>query len=221
MKVGTGALRQNRMTQLFFYADLKTSHGILANEWDRHIFLSSLEKARALLRTQIYGFCVLDDRLRLLAGGKDVKVRTVRRMLSAALERFEREAELIGEWDSIPHDTSLRVKVIRIEEETDAVLALRYIHLTPSSEGYIISAADWWWSSYNTYRGFYQWPLVDTTPVMRFLSGRDENAAHTLTEFHRRGESLCNPVPECIRKGEYEPLILSGERILFPQGDYG
>lgn len=206
---------ENRMTRQVFYADLRMNREILSNEWDKRIFLTSLEEARTLLRIEIYAFCVLNDRIRVLAGGKDVKSRTVRRLLAVALERYERETELIGEKDPIPAGTIIRANVLRIEDENDAVMALRYIHLSPFSEGYAISAQDWWWTSYSTYRGHYNWTLLDTAPVMRYLSRHDSRAVHTLAEFHRRGEALHNPVPSCLRRGEYETLPLGGG--CFPQ----
>ncbi len=197
--------------RLVYYADVRMNRDILANEWDKRIFLSSLEEARTLFRTEIYAFCVLDGRIRLLAGGSEVKRHTIRRMLTSALERYDRETDLIGEKDTIPSDTVVRANIILIEDENDAVNVLRYIHLTPFSEGYAICAQDYWWTSYSTYKGHYNWTLVDTSMIMRYLSKNDSRPEWTLAEFHRRGETLRNPAPSCIRKGEYEAIPLGDE----------
>lgn len=210
-------LTENRMTRQVFYADVRMSREILANEWDKKIFLTSLENAGALLRTQVYAFCVLNDRIRILSGGKDVKSRTVRRVLVTAFERFERETELIGEKNLFSPGTTVHAKILRIDDEKDAVAVLRYIHLTPFSEGYTICAQDYWWTSYSTYRGHYNWTLLDTAPVMRYLSRHDSRPVHTLSEYHRRGEILHNPIPSCIEKGEFEPLPSAGPD--HPQGN--
>ena len=205
---------QNRMTHQVFYLDMRMSREVLAAEWDKKLFLTSLEEAGTLFRIEFYAFCVLDDRIRLLAGGTDVRRRTLMKMLSAALEHYERGMELNGEKGILPSETVFRVKTVRMECEQDAVSVLRYIHLTPLSEGYTISAQDYWWTSYNSYRGFYRWPMVNTEPVMQFLSRSDARAAHTLAEYHSRGVLLRNPVPECIRDGEYETLRLCTLAVL-------
>ena len=205
---------ENRMTRQVFYADVRMTRNLFVAEWDKKLFLNGLEEARGLFRVEVYAFCVLDDRFRMLVGGLDVKSRTVRRLVSTALEHFERQTELIGEYHAALSGTQIRANILRIEDETDAVAVMRYIHLTPLTEGYTISAQDYWWTSYSTYRGHYNWTLLDTAPVMRYLSQHAGRAAVTLTDYHRRGEALRNPVPACIRKGEYELIPMSGT---FPQ----
>ncbi len=212
------AASENRMTRQVFYADMRMSREILMNEWDKRRFLTALEEARELLRTEIYAFCVLDDRIRLLAGGAEVRPRTIRRLLAAAMERYERDAGLRGEAGAVPSDTVIRVNIVRMEDEKDALAALRYIHLTPFSEGYTISAQDYWWTSYSTYRGHYNWTLLNIAPVMQYLSRYDNRPVLTLSEYHRRGEALRNPAPSCIRRGEFEILQKSG--VCFPQGNF-
>ena len=209
---------ENRRTREIFYADVRMSREILANEWDKRILLTALEEARELLRVEIYAFCVLDDRIRLLAGGLEVRRRTMQRMLTAMLERYERDTGLIGEKNSIPEDTVIRAGILRLEDEKDAAAVLRFIHLTPFSEGYTISAQDYWWTSYNTYRGHYRWPLLCLDPVMKYLSRHDTRPISTLAEYHRRGEALRNPVPACIRHGEYEIVQMNG--VCFPKGNF-
>ncbi len=205
---------QNRLTHQLFYADVKLSRDVFMNEWDKRLYLTSLEEARTLFRTQIYAFCVLDNRIRILAGGGDVKKRTIRRMLITSLDMFEREAEVIGETDVVPAGTVVRANVLRLEDEKDALSVLRYIHLTPFSEKYTISALDYWWSSYSTYRMHYKWTLVDAEHVMKYLGRHDSRAFVTLAEYHRRGEALGNPMPACIKKGEYENLSFQDSGLL-------
>lgn len=201
----------NRMKGDIYYADARISKTILANEWDKRIYLTALEEVRDLFQTRLYGFCVLDDRVRLLAGGREVYPQTIRQMLSASFDIFARNTGLIGEVDAVPASTSIRVNVVRIENEKDALLALRYIHLTPASERYILSAQDYWWSSYTAYRGHYAWPMLDIRPVMQYFERNDPRALHSLTEFHRQGEAMHNQVPDCIRKGLFEQLSMGGK----------
>lgn len=201
---------ENRMTRQVFYADVRMTRNLFVAEWDKKLFLNGLEEVRSLFHAEVYAFCVLDDRFRLLAGGLDVKSRTIRRMVSASMEHFERQEEMIGEYGCVPSGTQIRANILRIEDETDALAVMRYIHLTPLTEGYTISASDYWWTSYRTYRGHYNWTLLDTAPVMRYLSQHSGRAEVTMTEYHRRGEALKNPVPSCIRRGEFELIPLNG-----------
>ncbi len=196
----------NRLTREYYYADVKISRDIFMNEWNKKIYISSLEEARILFRTELYAFCILDDRIRILVGGVDVKKRTIRRMLLGSMQIFDRNTEQIEERDVIPADTMVKANVIRLDDEKDAVSVLRYIHLTPFSERYTLSAQDYWWTSYSTYRSHYRWPALDTEPIMNYLGRHDSRVFFTIADFHRRGESLGNPVPECIRRGEYESL---------------
>jgi hypothetical protein len=205
------------MTRQIYYADVKMNKELFSNEWDKKLLLNALEEAQELLRVEVYAFCVLDDRLRVLAGGTDVRTRTVRRLVNAALEQFERQAELIGEKDAIPAGTQIRANILRMEDEKDVLAVLRYIHLSPLTEGYTISAQDYWWTSYSTYRGHYNWTLLKIAPVMRYLLRYDQRPVQALAEHHRRGEALRNPIPSCIRRGEFEPI--QTEDTCIPQGN--
>ena len=79
---------ENRMTRQVFYADVRMTRNLFVAEWDKKLFLNGLEEARGLFRVEVYAFCVLDDRFRMLVGGLDVKSRTVRRLVSTALEHM-------------------------------------------------------------------------------------------------------------------------------------
>ena len=206
------------MTRQIYYADVKMNKELFSNEWDKKLLLNALEEAQELLRVEVYAFCVLDDRLRVLAGGTDVRTRTVRRLVNAALEQFERQAELIGEKDAIPAGTQIRANILRMEDEKDALAVLRYIHLSPLTEGYTISAQDYWWTSYGGYRRRNYWKLLDMTPAMQYLSRIEKGReVRELVEFHRRGEALFNPVPSCIQRGEFEPLHVDRKTARTPE----
>ena len=206
-----------RGTKEIYYADLKTSSEIFANEWDKRILLTSLEKLRKLFDFELYAFCILNDRVRILIGGLRLKASAVRHMLATLLERYECRTDQIGEYDLLPPGMMVRSCVVRIESEQESIDVLRYIHLTPSSEGYALSAGDYWWTSLSSYRGRYCWPMVDAEAVMQVLERQDRQAQRSLLEYHRRAESMRNPVPECIRNGEYH--LLDWRRDYVPAGN--
>lgn len=205
-----------------FYADLKVTEIVFANEWDKQLLLTALGSIKKLFSAQLYAFCILDDRLRLLVGGPRLKAATVRLLLSTLVERYLRSTERIGEMDVLSPGAGVTACILRIADEKDAMQVLRFIHLTPSSEGYALCAADYWWTSYSTYRGRYCWPLVDAEDVMQVLERQDRQAVRSLLEFHRKAESMGNPLPYCLQSGsfrmldwrkEYIPQAISEEKI--------
>ena len=206
-----------RGSKEIYYTDLKVSAEVFANEWDKQILLNSLERLRKLCDFELYAFCVLNDSIRLLIGGSRLKASGVRHMLATLLERYDNRTDQIGEYDLLPPGMMARACVVRIEGEQNAIDVLRFIHLTPSSEGYSLSAGDYWWTSYSTYRGHYNWTLLKIAPVMRYLSRYDQRPVQALAEYHRRGEALRNPIPSCIRRGEFEPI--QTEDTCIPQGN--
>ena len=205
-----------RGSKEIYYTDLKVSSEVFANEWDKQILLTSLERLRKLFDFELYAFCVLNDRIRLLIGGTRLKASAVRHMLATLLERYDCRTDQIGEYDLLPPGMMARACVTRIECEQDAIDVLRYIHLTPSSEGYSLTAGDYWWTSFSSYRGRYCWPMVDAEAVMRVLQRRDTQAGRSLLEYHRRAECMHNPMPDCIRNGRLQPLDWTREYV--PQG---
>lgn len=196
----------SRGSREIYYTDLRVSSEIFANEWDKRILLDSIGKFRKLFDFELYAFCVLNDSIRLLIGGSRLKASGVRHMLATLLERYDNRTDQIGEYDLLPPGMMARACVVRIEGEQNAIDVLRFIHLTPSSEGYSLSAGDYWWTSFSSYRGRYCWPMVDAEVVMRVLERQDRQAAKSLLEYHRRAEYMRNPAPECIRNREYHLL---------------
>ncbi len=195
-----------RGTKEIYYAELTVSAEVFANEWDKRILLAILEKLRKTFDFELYAFCILNDRIRLLTGGLRLKASTLRHMLATLLERYVWKTEQIGEYDILPSLTAVRACMIRIEGERDAIDVLRYIHLSPSSEGYALTAGDYWWTSFSSYRGRYCWPMVDAEAVMQVLERQDRQAVRSLLEYHRRAEYMRNPVPDCVKNAELHPL---------------
>ncbi len=174
-----------RGSKEIYYTDLKVSSEVFANEWDKQILLTSLERLRKLFDFELYAFCVLNDRIRLLIGGTRLKASAVRHMLATLLERYDCRTDQIGEYDLLPPGMMARACVTRIECEQDAIDVLRYIHLTPSSEGYSLTAGDYWWTSFSSYRGRYCWPMVDAEAVMRVLERQDRHGEYHLLDWKR------------------------------------
>ena len=97
-----------RGTKEIYYAELTVSAEVFANEWDKRILLAILEKLRKTFDFELYAFCILNDRIRLLTGGLRLKASTLRHMLATLLERYVWKTEQIGEYDMGMYDPDRR-----------------------------------------------------------------------------------------------------------------
>ncbi len=134
-----------RGSKEIYYADLMAPAEAFSNEWDKYLLLNILNEFRSVYEFELYAFCILNDRLMLLAGSYRLKASTVRSMLSGLAERYLLRTEQIGEYGLLWPGPETRAGIVRIDDEQDAISVMRYIHLMPASQGYSLSAADYWW----------------------------------------------------------------------------
>ena len=61
----------------------------------------------------------------------------------------------------------------------------RQIHRLPLEKGYVSRLDDYWWSSYITYAGEYDWEMVDCRIFSLYFSANPEVARRRLVKFHQ------------------------------------
>ena len=59
------------------------------------------------------------------------------------------------------------------------------LHQLPLEYGYVERIADYWWSSYVTYAGIYDWGIVDCEWLLAQFAGQPSKARQKLKDYHR------------------------------------
>lgn len=59
------------------------------------------------------------------------------------------------------------------------------IHMRPVELGYVKNVKDYWWSSFQTYRGTYEWKCLDISPMLAFFSDDEEQGRRLFLKMHR------------------------------------
>lgn len=162
-----------------FHAFLRFETRILADEKDKKKFLDFALKCQKKEPFSILAFAVLDDSFHALLSVRetadpetaaDARVRSWEAFLTGGslkkMENVQCASEKIGQWEDLPE-------------------VCRQIHMLPIVCGYAKQLRDYWWSSYQTYRGWYQWKNLDTVPVLACF-GKDEKKSRMLfRRYHR------------------------------------
>ena len=161
-------------TQGTYYVSIAVDLKIFSDEVDKFRLLQIIRESEEERKYSLLAFNVLDDEVEMVLQlqelaeiaeeGKDDMVQQrltgivhnlCNDFLTYYRERWDRAGEQVRErvsWENIG-DTVSMVKYC-----TD-------IHMRPLKEGYAEHLADYWWSSYQTYRGNYNWHVMDIQPV--------------------------------------------------------
>ena len=167
-----------------FYAFLKFRNNILADEKDKKQFLDFALESQEEYGICILAFVVLDSEMHFLVQETKTRKRglAVRKMLKG-FEKFQDRKEQ-AYTDCSNTESSCR-EILSMEEIKQVC---RMIHRIPLKKGFVTRIRDYWWSSYQTYRGGYRWKGLDTTVLFDCFSEDSEKNRRMFLEYHR-GES--------------------------------
>lgn len=163
-----------------FHAFLRFETSILADEKDKKKFLDFALKSQQEEIISVMAFVILDDEVDFLLG---IRERSgAGRTACSRLKYWERF--IVKEHPEEKKNIQCRNRELKQEEEILEIC--RYIHMLPLTRGYVKRIRDYWWSSYQTYRGCYFWKNLDTGPLLGYF-GRDikKSRIHFL-RYHRR-----------------------------------
>lgn len=161
-------------------------------EGSRYIFADERNKKKLLdivLDVQIeegwmnYAFCVMDDRAYFVteAAGRRAVHRGVQKMECRFLDIWREYAPNL--WCNAP---VLREGVIEeLSSLPEIAVRCRQIHRLPLDGGYVSRIEDYWWSSYITYTGIYEWGMVDCRSLSLYFSADQETARKKLKCYHQ------------------------------------
>ena len=145
-----------------YHISVLTDHKIFSDEVDKHKFLSMTAQGKG--RYDILAFSLLDDRFDLLVRNPDY---------------FRKESSLHSDFEVSINCSSIHDGGSLIETCLD-------IHALCMKENYVERLKDYWWTSYQTYRGEYDWKFVDVSDVLKRLDDKPEESRLALQKLQRR-----------------------------------
>lgn len=167
-----------------WYAHLKVTSKVFADERDKKYFLGVVLQSKEENGFRVFAFSLLDDEAYFLLGMEEGKAGEAGQILRGLLHRYE-EYRPKGRIRTVQDGEINCMPVCRAEEMLDIC---RYIHQRPVEKGYVKKIADYWWSSFLTYRGIYSWEFVDTRPVLWYLSDSEEKSIQIFLKLHRKAD---------------------------------
>ena len=180
---------QNSHIGKVYYHVMKGSRYILADERNKKKLLDTVFHIYQENRWRMYAFCVTDDSAHFMAEAETYQA--VRRETGRACDEFfQRCGEKIPRIGGIMRGFAAANTGSWILRGKPPACS-RYIHRLPLEEGYAARPEDYWWSSYNTYAGNYEWEQVDCRMVLQFFSLNPEKARKKLV-FYTCGSIIEN-----------------------------
>lgn len=165
-----------------FYAFLKLEAGIFADEKDKKKFLDFALVSQQDKSISVLAFVVLDDEVHFLVqSSREIMTEdTVQKTLKDWKKYLQKEH--LQTLNAAQMEYGYR----KIESERNTLDICRYIHRLPLERGYVKRMRDYWWSSFQTYRGIYRWPGVDIIPLLKHFADNTEKGRILFLRYHRR-----------------------------------
>lgn len=163
-----------------FYAFLKWKARILADEKDKKKFLDFALSSWQDGRIPVLAFVILDDEMHFLVQD-DRKEKTGK----TAGELWKECANYVKkEYSKAPDSIQEESRFQEIMSKTEMLDICRHIHRLPLNQGYVKRIKDYWWSSFQTYRGGYRWPGMDTFSILRNFTEDTEKGRMLFLRYH-------------------------------------
>lgn len=166
-----------------FHASLRFKTSILADEKDKKIFLDFALQSQEDFDFMILSFVILDNEAQFLAAfpkGK-TEAKKMMRMLMKDYRNF-----LKNEYCQKNDRNMLQVEWETVENKECLLELCKNIHLLPVECGYVKQARDYWWSSFQSYRGVYYWKGLDVRAVLEFLAFHGKSGRNHFLRLHRQ-----------------------------------
>ncbi len=166
-----------------YYQALEGSRYLLADERDKKKLLDILFAVEKEEEWLIYAFCLTDDGAYFVVEASGVS--SVRR------GAWRAAGEFLGRYRANSSHPRGRETFLRGDtpKELDSLWEIaarcRQIHRLPLEKGYVSRLDDYWWSSYITYAGEYDWKMVDCRILSLYFSADPEVARRRLVKFHQ------------------------------------
>lgn len=185
---GENKMSNKTQARKVYYHVLEGSRLIIADERNKKRLLDIISDIQRQEEWSIYAFCVTDDSVFFVTEA-DCSA-SIGRGAARIAEQFLKRCS-----DLLPHLSGV---VPEVHPGTARELGgpgevagwCRQIHRLPLDKGYVVRLADYWWSSYITYMGQYDWKMVDCRVLAGYFSGDPDAARTRLRRFHQSGGHL-------------------------------
>lgn len=164
-----------------YYYIMEGSRYLFADERDKKHLLDLVHDIQRKDNWLIYAFCVIDDSAYFIIEAECMD--GISRALQTAAQRLA-EAPA-GRRSMNAGKTHVSVRGKKLDTLAEIAGYCRRIHRLPLEHGYVHRIGDYWWSSYPTYLGNYEWEQVDRRVLSMFFSADPNKARKRLVQFHR------------------------------------
>lgn len=167
-----------------YYTYIKFRQKLLAEETEKYRFLRMLVQVLRERRISVFAFVLLDDEIHFLVGLRKEPGSVFLELLSELLgvEIMNSSCEF-GKEDQELLRLCRENCCIPVEQEQQFLELVRQIHALPVKAQYVGSVRDYWWSSYQTYRGAYQWQCLEENYVLNCFSLEPERGRQLFMKF--------------------------------------
>ncbi len=170
-----------------YFIHFKCGSKVLVDETKKKEFLDLFLRCYLNDKFRIFAFSVLDREIYLLAGWTEGEDASDSRVADAELAVLRRCWEYFTIWDPSVRERPAEENggYARIRTMEDMLKACRYIHLIPITEKYASEISGYWWSSFQAYRGTYEWRYVETEPLLEYLDWDIDYARRLFIKLHQ------------------------------------
>ena len=173
------------MKERFCYTTMETSQRVFADEVHKQEFLRLLETEAGEWKYEVAAFIILDDEVQLLLckNAPSAKNGGGRKMIEELSDAY------LGYYGrSSGQDTAMvREHISWAEvEPSDALNRCCEIHMAAMKRGCADRITDWWWSSFQTFRGTYYWRFLQIRNILRLFGATGVSARTQFLRYQRK-----------------------------------
>ncbi|HET6630638.1 MAG TPA: transposase [Woeseiaceae bacterium] len=163
----------------FYHVTLRGNHrqDIFFTERDRLLFLEILAETITRFGSRVHAYCLMTNHVHLIIQVGSVALgRVMQRVAGTYARRVQQRLDTTG------HMFEKRYHPVLIDADRYLLAVVRYVHLNPVKAGLAANAADYRWSSHQTFVGARAEPWVTT----EFLLGMFNVQADVAVSAYRR-----------------------------------
>lgn len=166
-----------------FHASLRFGTSVLADEKDKKTFLDFALQSQEEADLIYLSFTILDDEAHFLVALQKGKT-AARKTMQTIMKNYRNF--LKKEYCPKNDNDFLKIEWEAVETEEMLLESCKKIHLLSVERGYVKRARDYWWSSFQSYRGTYQWKGLDVRPILGYFAPEGNCGRNMFLKYHHR-----------------------------------